>query len=1084
MISKSTFVALAVVVGQFGICSRPAVAAEQDTIAAWTFDRVPTNGVYPGTGHPARLRGGAEHCETGRSGACLQSFRGTPTIKTPGGVSVPNSPELTPKGAFTLDLSICPDKEFFSTIMAFLLDKKYLHYPSAEPRFNCDYQLHLTPTSREKWIVTANLGFGKDSVNYRSRPISLEVGKWCQIAFTYDGAGTGRIYHDGLMVCETHHGNRHRISAGSYPLIIGDRAGRDHYPFPGRIDRVRITDHREEFHSGKLLLDVGRPQAFRRMSENSFLAVAIRNDLGSSFRNGVLETSLAGETIQSIAIDEIEENGRRICRIPVDTTLRPGIYPYQFVVYDADKEGQALASRKVDVSIVARPTPLRMPVVMWGHADLKKVQAAGFSHSFVTLVDCRNVWHQGPAEREDCPVIADGKAEALDQALVDGFGVVAYIGAARFLHSAQGDLLRVDRLGKKNGKHKNLCGLFPEAQTFCYNAGAAVAGKYGAFPALEGALLETETRDGTSLCFHQHDHKAFRDFAGYDIPENIGSKFGVVYSTLDSFPPGRIIPDDDPMLTYLKWFWERGDGWNSIYTQIHHGLKSTGREDLWTWYDPAVRVPSVAGSGGEADFISQWTYCYPDPIKIGKATDELLAMADLSPNRKQKVMKTTQAIWYRSYTAPKRQEGEESDVPLAAWEGTKADANFITIAPDHLREAFWSKMSRPIGGIMYHGWWSLVDENQNNPYKYRHTNPESQHVLKELVETVVAPLGPTLLQVPDLRSDVAFLQSFASEMFAGVGEFGWGWGWENDAYQILRYAHLQPRIVFDETILRRGLADFKVLVLVKCPVLTRKVADVILAFQERGGIIVGDENLAPEISPDVLLSACGRSKKPDRDKAALQRKASELRRELTPFYTPHAETDNPDVLVRLRRHETTDYLFALNDKRTFGDYVGQFGLVMEKGLSTEATLIVNRRKGFVYDLVARTPVRAFAENGKMKISAALGPGGGHIYMITENSISAVTVAGKRRVRRGGTLDARIAVVDEHGDPIKAVVPISAEILNPQGEVEEFSGFYGARNGQLTISLDMAFNDPLGKWTVRIEELASAKRAQHEFELAP
>ena len=28
---------------------------------------------------------------------------------------------------------------------------------------------------------------------------------------------------------------------------------------------------------------------------------------------------------------------------------------------------------------------------------------------------------------------------------------------------------------------------------------------------------------------------------------------------------------------------------------------------------------------------------------------------------------------------------------------------FITIAPMHLREALWCKISRPIQGIMYHG---------------------------------------------------------------------------------------------------------------------------------------------------------------------------------------------------------------------------------------------------------------------------------------------------------------------------------------------------------------------------------------------
>ena len=60
----------------------------------------------------------------------------------------------------------------------------------------------------------------------------------------------------------------------------------------------------------------------------------------------------------------------------------------------------------------------------------------------------------------------------------------------------------------------------------------------------------------------------------------------------------------------------------------------------WTFFDPAVRVPSLWGSGGGVDVISQWTSS--QPIKIGQATDELFAMAAGRPG--QRVMKMTQVI--------------------------------------------------------------------------------------------------------------------------------------------------------------------------------------------------------------------------------------------------------------------------------------------------------------------------------------------------------------------------------------------------------------------------------------------------------
>ena len=36
------------------------------------------------------------------------------------------------------------------------------------------------------------------------------------------------------------------------------------------------------------------------------------------------------------------------------------------------------------------------------------------------------------------------------------------------------------------------------------------------------------------------------------------------------------------------------------------------------------------------------------------------------------------------------------------------DAAYITISPMHLRESFWTKIARPVRGIMYHGWQALV----------------------------------------------------------------------------------------------------------------------------------------------------------------------------------------------------------------------------------------------------------------------------------------------------------------------------------------------------------------------------------------
>jgi len=765
--------------------------------------------------------------------------------------------------------------------------------------------------------------------------------------------------------------------------------------------------------------------------------------------------------------------------VPVDTALRPDSYPLKIVATATATDKQYQVEEAFSVTIVPRPLPYTMPVVMWGHGDLQRLKEIGFTHQLVYLVDYGKVWKAGqPTDAVEVSEVQE-RARMLDEYLAQGLGAVVYLYPGRWVmrnSELKEKYQRINREGKPY-EREDLCPRFPEIQTFAYNVGASVAKTFGHFPSLQAALIHSEVRDATNVCFHQHDREAFRQFAGYDIPEEIVGKRGVRYENLEGFPKNRIVPDDDPILTFYRWFWKEGDGWNNLHTQVHKGLKSTGRDDLWTFFDPAVRVPSIWGSGGGVDVISQWTYSYPDPIKIGQATDELFAMAEGAP-QDQKVMKMTQIIWYRSQTAPELPEDESKRAP---WEKDIPDARFITIAPDHLREAFWSKISRPVRGIMYHGWGSLVEAPHGS---YRYTNPRTKEVLAELIRQVVRPLGPTLLQVPDRRSDVALLESFTSQVFAGRGTWGWGNSWEADMHLILQWAQLQPRIIYDETVLRDGLDDFRVLVMPYCDVLTERVARKVAEFQRRGGIIVADEHLTPALHPDILIPSYRRTGKADEDKAALQAKAAELRRKLDPLYQRYADSSNPEVVVRLRQYQNTDYLFAVNDKRTFGTYVGHHGKVMEKGLPTRATLFVRRQRGHVYDLVAHKPIPATTQAEGLRFEANFGPGEGRLFMIAEEKIAGVRIQAPARARRGQRVSLNAAVVDAEGEPLAAVVPVEVQIIDPQGRPAEFSGYYGAKDGTLAVTLDLAPNDATGEWTLRVRELASGLTREHRLVVSP
>ena len=328
-------------------------------------------------------------------------------------------------------------------------------------------------------------------------------------------------------------------------------------------------------------------------------------------------------------------------------------------------------------------------------------------------------------------------------------------------------------------------------------------------------------------------------------------------------------------------------------------------------------------------------------------------------------------------------------------------------------------MARPVKGIMYHGWQSLVPTEGASVYRFTH--PETRYALKELIAGVIQPLGPSLLQVPAAPADVAFLESFASAMFAGRGTYGWGGSWGGDAYHVLLYARLQPEIVYEETIMKTGLEGFRVLVMAVCDVLPAPVVERVLAFQQAGGLIVGDERLCPAIRPDVLLNVYERTKQAAADKQALLERAQLLREQLGERYRPYVDSSLAEALPYRRAYGQSDYIFAINDRREFGPYVGHHGLVMENGLPASAQFTVNRTAGFVYDLLEHRPVAVERDGSTLRIPVELEPGGGRLWLITGSAIHAVLLEAPAEAVPED-LPVSVTVADETGAPVNAVIP--------------------------------------------------------------
>jgi hypothetical protein len=475
----------------------------------------------------------------------------------------------------------------------------------------------------------------------------------------------------------------------------------------------------------------------------------------------------------------------------------------------------------------------------------------------------------------------------------------------------------------------------------------------------------------------------------------------------------------------------------------------------------------MGGSGGEVDVLSQWTYTNHDPLRIGYFTDEVFAMAANSPHD-PRVMKMTQLFWYRTQSAP---QSTGADHVANPFDDHDPDAAYITISPMHLRESFWTKIARPVQGLMYHGWQALVPTD--SPSGYRYTHPDTKEEFRRLHRGILEPFGPMLLEVGDRKSDVAYLDSFTAQMFARRGSYGYS---GEEAYLTLLHAQLQPEVIYEEQLLKQGLGGFKLLVLANCDVLTASVAEQIQAFQKQGGLVIGDENLAPAITPDIRIDRIVRTRKGDKDHAAILASAAKLRSALEGKYTYPADCTNPGIITRLRAAEQSNYVFLVNDAREFGTYVGQHGMVMENGLASTGQVSLLRQEGHVYDLLKGQEVKAELKAGRLTWPVMLGPCEGRVFLVAPKAIHAVNVDIPKAARLGDSLPVNITIADAAGQPIAAVLPVLVEISDPAGRQAEFSGHYAAKAGQLKLQLDLAPNDTPGTWQIRVRELASGQEA--------
>lgn len=571
--------------------------------------------------------------------------------------------------------------------------------------------------------------------------------------------------------------------------------------------------------------------------------------------------------------------------------------------------------------------------------------------------------------------------------------------------------------------------------------------------------------------------------------------------------PG-VIPDRDARYVRRLYSARWGDGLTTANARAAR-LAHEYDPGHTVFTDPHRRY-SAYGRFPELDLISTWTYTNPDP-KLMLYIETLIATAKPAG---QGVMQTVTLLNYPGTIFPK-------------------DQGWTVMGPARLVETSWINLSRRPDGLAVYlssecdpfntaakkgdeNWWA---KDQRIPYQ---RNPETSAAFRKFTTEVVKPYGPMVKKLRRAPRRAAVLSSESSRVYNDSPNLLGYYGPYQiySFYALLSMIHVPADVIFDETIVRYGLEDYDVLVLPKCDTLIKTVYDRILAFQKRGGLVVSDQYLrAPipnvlkfdfdltyrtKVSANAILESEDYAQWDDRidvktadmkevkgvtaelDQKLMERYAAKLRSKLGDKAPRVVDCSSPTALLNMLEAGAAKYLFVINDKRTYGERVGQYQAMLDKAVPQTVTLTLNEwphAELHVYDLLGKKKLACTRKGDTYTFDTDLPAPGGKIIALLPQELAKVEIrAPSRIIRRGVPHRIHVLVEDPDGRPVVGAQPLHVELTDPEGALSELNGYYAAESGVLCLDFTPALNDRAGTWTVEAVELTAGLRTRATFEV--
>ena len=596
-------------------------------------------------------------------------------------------------------------------------------------------------------------------------------------------------------------------------------------------------------------------------------------------------------------------------------------------------------------------------------------------------------------------------------------------------------------------------------------------------PAITDFLLNSENENIAEPDYSSTGRARVKKELGFDMPVPANTsqiKDGVAGRMINvpdyvksKTPP--VFADNNKWYVFFKWFWQRGYGDNYLNAELAEIIKRNFPGSSVT-HDPYRDVPLFYRNKG-LDQVGTWFYSHPD-------ASETLGVAEVLVNasqdeKKAKGLNFGASLWlYKDKICPSRHR-------------------YAGVQPsDIIIESDWLAFSR-IPDVIEHYSLNHLMPTARPEYKQK----DIYEKLARFSREVLQPFWPMVSRLDRSPRECAMLLSFGSQLFGNKIWSGYGTSTGFGYYAALQMAHIPTDIIFDENILRGDLSKYKVLFMHRITHLPESVFRRIADFAKKGGIVICGEPFANRIPGAIKfdMDMSKRSKSTyyhivskkgftaDAVYRDMLKNADAVRAVTQNIVKRFVDCSSPQVFLNTLQKDRAKYVFVVNDKRTFGNYVGKkYRAVMEQGLPQTVKLSFDKSNGVVYDLLSHRRLDSVKRNGKMEVTIDLQPAWGTILAIYPEALADIDCVVPPKFKAGSKEAFKIRLLDQTGNPLSGIQPLKIDIADPAGNQSEFSGYFAAVNGLLKIKFIPAENDLKGKWTFRVTDLSSGKFVRKTF----